>query len=276
MMKKQKKNKKPTKSNIYLQKRIQEQQVKALARTEKETQKELAEIYNQTILQVRAEILKVFAEVEADKAAGRELQINDFYRNQRYWDLFDTINDRLVALGEKQIKITEPAILAMYNETQVILDEGIPKDKIRTQFLNTKAVDAKQALFQSWCLDGKKFSDRVWEDKTKMLELLKKELNTCVIQGKSPWESANRIAEKLGVSERNAYRLMRTELAHAQNYAATEKYKELGFTKGKWNASNCACSHCKEQDGTIHPLTELANQIPAHPNCRCTYSVVVD
>ena len=267
---------KKQKKNSYWLKRIQEQEEKALARTEKETEKELARIYRQTITQVWNDILKVYSKVEADREAGRELLINDFYRNNRYWELFDTINRRLVALGEKQIKITEPKILEMYHETQVILDEGIPEDKVKTQFLNTKAVDAKQALFQSWCLDGKNFSDRVWEDKAKMLEVLKRELNTCIIQGKSPWEAAVRVSDQLGVSERSAYRLMRTELAHAQNYAATEKYKQLGFTKGKWNASNCACSHCKEQDGTIHPLTELANQIPAHPNCRCTYSVVVD
>ena len=275
-MKKKRQNKGASAANSYWLKRIQEQEQKALSRTEKETAEELARIYRQTLVQVRNDILKVYSKVEADKEAGRELLINDFYRNNRYWELFETINKRLAALGQKQIKITEPKLLDLYKETHSIIGDEIPDDKVNPQFLYAPAVDAKQALFQSWCLDGKKFSDRVWEDKTKMLELLKRELNTCVIQGKSPWESANRIAEKLGVSERNAYRLMRTELAHAQNYAATEKYKQLGFTKGKWNASNCACSHCKEQDGTIHPLTELANQIPAHPNCRCTYSVVVD
>ena len=264
------------KQSRYWQKRIQEQQEKSLVRTEKETQKELSRIYHQTINQVRDDILKVYSKVEADKAAGRELLINDFYRNNRYWQLFDTINERLVALGEEQINITEPKLLALYDETKSLIGEEVPKDKVKTTFLLPKAIDAKQALFQSWCLDGKKFSDRVWEDKTKMLELLKKELNTCVIQGKSPWESANRISEQLGVSERNAYRLMRTEFAHAQNYAATEKYKELGFTKGKWNADNCACPHCKEQHGTIHPLSEMENLIPAHPNCRCSYSVMVD
>lgn len=258
----------------YWQERIQEQEEKIYSSAAKDTEKALAALYNTVIQQIRDDILKVYAEVEADKAAGVELQINDFYRNNRYWELFNTINEKLQALGEKQIKITQPAILKMYEDTQVIVEEGVPKDKVNPSFLHTKAIDGKQVLFQSWCLDGKKFSDRVWEDKAKMLAELQRQLNTCVIQGKSSWEAAKAMSKRLEVSRSNAYRLMRTEVAHAQIAAATDKYKELGFTQGKWNSDNCACPHCKEQNGRVYPLEDIKTMIPAHPNCRCSYSVV--
>lgn len=263
------------KKSNYWQRRIQEQSEKALERTQKETEKELSRIYLQTIEQVRDDILKVYSKVKSVKE-GDEIQINDFYRNRRYWELFNTINKRLQALGQKQIGICEPALLELYQRTLEVLDEAVPKSKIHSSFLVPQMVDAKQALFQSWCLDGKNFSNRVWEDKSKMLLELKKQLNTFIIQGKSPWETAVGVSERLRVSESNAYRLMRTETAHAQIYAQTARYKEMGFTRGEWNADRCSCGHCKENDGKMFSLEELSRMIPAHPNCRCSFSVVVD
>ena len=261
------------KSN-YWQKRIQEQEEKALSRTQKETQAALAEIYKQCGTDLREEIAEVFSKIQGDKKAGEVLP-NDYYRNVRYWRLLDRINELLKSLGEKQIEITKPAILALYSESLSNIEENIPSSFVEGSFLNTGVVDGEQALFQAWCLDGKTFSDRVWDDKTKMLEEFKKQLNTCIVQGKSPWDAAKQVSDRLSVSRSNAYRLMRTECAHAQIYAQTKRYKELGFTQGDWDADSCSCPHCKEQDGKKYPLDRIRDMIPAHPNCRCSYNVVV-
>lgn len=262
------------KNSDYWQKRIQEQLDKSYTRTDRETTKALAEIYQQTAQQVRDDILKVYSKVDALKK-GEEIQMNDFYLNRRYWRLLDRLNEHLNELGEKQIEITEPAIIDLYNRSIDAIDSEVPDRYVRREFLNVNRVDGEQALFQSWCLDGKNFSDRVWEDKQKMLTEFKRQLNTCVIQGKSPWQAAEKIANRLDVSESNAYRLMRTETAHAQIYAQQKRYKELGFTRGKWIASNGACELCAAHDGEVFAIDKIAGMLPAHPNCRCSFSAVV-
>lgn len=262
------------KANSYWENRIQEQLDKSYSRTEEETARELAKIYSQTAEQVRDDILKVYAKVDSLKP-GEVIQMNDFYLNKRYWELLDRLNDLLNDLGQEQIRITEPAIIDLYNKAISAIDAEVPKGLIKNQFLNVKRVDGSQALFQSWCLDGKNFSDRVWQDKAKMLAEFKKELNTCIIQGKSPWQAAEKVAARLDVSEANAYRLMRTETAHAQIYAQRQRYKELGFTRARWIASPSCCDRCQEHDGEIYSIDKIANLLPAHPNCRCSFSAVV-
>lgn len=263
-----------SRKNNYWQRRIQEQEEKAYTRTVKQTQGELAKIYSQCAEELQGEIAKVYAKVEAVKA-GEQVQINDFYRTKRYNELLDRMNSLLLSLGEEQYQITEPALLELYQRSVEAVDSNIPDSLVRPSFLNTEVVDGRQALFQSWCLDGKNISDRIWEDKRKMLSELSKQLNTCIIQGKGPWESAVKVAERLKVSEENAYRLMRTELAHAQIYAKQERYRELGFTQGKWIAASSCCDECQRNNGQVYALDKLKNMLPAHPNCRCSFSVVV-
>lgn len=261
------------KSDKYWEKRIQEQLEHAYDRTDAQTTKALAEIYTQTAQQVQADILKVYSKVSELKQG--DIQMNDFYLNRRYWNLLDTLNERLNDLGQAQIKITEPAIIDLYNQALAAIEDEAPDFLVERSFLVPSAVDGKQALFQSWCLDGKNFSDRVWEDKAKMLAEFKRQLNTCIIQGKSPWQAAEKIAKRLDVSENSAYRLMRTETAHAQIYAKTEKYKSYGITQGKWKASADCCEICAAHDNEVFPLERFQTLLPAHPNCRCSFSAVI-
>lgn len=262
-------------SQAYWEKRIQQQTDKAYARTVKQTQEELARIYKDTAEDLQAEILKVYAKVQ-DAAEG-EVLVNDFYRNKRYWDLLDRMNECLSSLGKKQIEITEPAILELYEKTLETIEGEVP-DTLKglgTALSNFKTVDGKQALFQTWCLDGKNFSDRVWADKDSMLSELKRELSRCIVQGTSPWKSAESVAARLSVSENNAYRLLRTETAHAQIYAKVEKYKQYGITQARWIAASSCCEECQEHDGETYAIDKIQTMLPAHPNCRCSFAAVV-
>lgn len=262
--------------NRYWQTRIQEQQEKAYNRLTRDTERELARLYREQAIALRNRILEVFSKIQSAKQTGEPIQVNDLYRDNRYWTLLEEINERLRALGEEQIRITEPAIIQAYRDTLDVVDENIVPvtENLDTAFLNARMIDANQVVNQTWCLDGKKFSDRVWQDKAKLLSRIKKALADSLVQGKSPWEIAKAMSDELDVSRRNAYRLVRTETAHAQTYAQTERYKQYGFTKGKFLASPECCEHCHEHDGEVFTLDELEKLLPVHPNCRCTYTLV--
>ena len=248
----------------YWQDRVREQQDKQYKRLTRDTERELAAIYREQGLEIRSLILNVFSKIQAAKDTNEPIQANDLYLNNRYWKLLEEINERLTKLGQAQIEITEPAIVQAYQETIDTIDENIADSvqNVDVSLLNARMIDANQVVNQTWCLDGKNFSDRVWQDKAKLLA------------NKSPWEIAKSMSDTMGVSRRNAYRLVRTETAHAQTYAQTERYKQYGFTKGKFLASPNCCEHCHEHDGEIFTLDELEKLLPVHPNCRCTYTLV--
>lgn len=260
----------------YWQDRVREQQDKQYKRLTRDTERELAAIYREQGLEIRNLILNVFSKIQAAKDTNEPIQANDLYLNNRYWKLLEEINERLTKLGQAQIEITEPAIVQAYQETIDTIDENIADSvqNVDVSLLNARMIDANQVVNQTWCLDGKNFSDRVWQDKAKLLTNMKKALADALVQGKSPWEIAKSMSDTMGVSRRNAYRLVRTETAHAQTYAQTERYKQYGFTKGKFLASPECCEHCHEHDGEIFTLDELEKLLPVHPNCRCTYQLV--
>lgn len=264
------------KRNSYWEQRIQEEREKSYKRLNRDTERELAAIYHEQATALRNSILEVFAKIEASKAAGEPIQANDLYRNRRYWELLDEINERLKTLGREQIRVTEPAIVHAYQDTLDIVDSNVvaTTSSVNTALMNAHAIDGKQIVNQIWCLDGKNFSDRVWTDKQKLLPQIKKALSDSLVQGKSPWEIAKVMSDKLEVSRENAYRLVRTETAHAQVYAQTQRYKEYGFTKGRFLASDTCCDECHAHDGEIYTLEELEKMLPVHPRCTCTYTLV--
>lgn len=263
------------KSSAYWQERIQEEREKSYKRLNAETERELARIYREQAEGLRDDVLRVFAKMESAKEAGEPIAANDLYRDKRYWTLLDEVNARLKALGQEQIKITEPAIIQAYREAVEAVDENVPQGRIvSASLLNAHAIDAEQIVNQVWCLDGKKFSDRVWSDKQKLVPQIKKALSDALVQGKSPWEISKAMAERLEVSRKNAFRLVRTETAHAQVYAQTQRYKEYGFTEGKFLASAKSCPECRELDGNVYALDKLESMLPVHPRCTCTYTLV--
>lgn len=255
----------------YWQERVAEMLDKAYRRTNEQAEAELARVYAEAAEGMRADILKVFAKIEADKGAGEPIAANDLYRNRRYWALLDEVNKRLEKLGRDQIRITEPAIRQAYKETESLIEEGLPQGLVPVSFLAPSAIDGDTIADASWALDGKRFSDRVWKDKQALLPQIKKALADSLARGKSPWEIAKAMSDRLDVSRTNAYRLVRTETAHAQNYSQTQKYKRYGFTHGRFMASPGCCEECAKLDGTLHTLDELETLIPVHPWCRCTY-----
>ena len=261
--------------NSYWQDRIAEQREKSYERLNEDTERELARIYREQAKGLRDDALEAFAKMEADKKSDAPLAANDLYRSRRYRTLLDEVNARLKALGQEQIRVTEPAIVKAYEDMLGLVDENVPQGYcVSPSLLNAHAIDATQVVNQVWCLDGKKFSDRVWADKQRLLPQIKRALSDALVQGKSPWEIAKAMSDRLEVSRENAFRLVRTETAHAQVYAQTQRYKEYGFTEGRFLASAKSCPECRELDGNVYALDKLESMLPVHPRCTCTYTLV--
>lgn len=123
------------------------------------------------------------------------------------------------------------------------------------------------------------FSDRIWMYQGMLKSELDKLLQTGLIQGQNPRVLARHLKERFGVSQYNAERLMRTEMARVQSEASKRSMEENGFEEYEFMAEGTACPICRALDGKHFRVKDMlpgTNAAPMHPNCRCAVTPYMD
>lgn len=123
------------------------------------------------------------------------------------------------------------------------------------------------------------YSDRIWMYQDMLKSELSKLLMEGMIQGKNPRQLAVHLRKRFGVSEYNAERLMRTELARVQIEAQKQSLEKNGFEDYQFICNGTACGICKELNGKHFKIKDMeiaVNAPPMHPNCRCSIAAWMD
>lgn len=123
------------------------------------------------------------------------------------------------------------------------------------------------------------FYDRIWMYQGMLKSELDKLLQTGLIQGQNPRVLARHLKERFGVSQYNAERLMRTEMARVQSEASKRSMEENGFEEYEFMAEGTACPICRALDGKHFRVKDMlpgTNAAPMHPNCRCDVTPYID
>lgn len=131
------------------------------------------------------------------------------------------------------------------------------------------------AMEHCWAMDGKTFSDRIWQNKEKLTRELNTMLMQSVIQGKNAGDYIGELAKKMNVSRRNASMLIMTESAAIASKATQGCYKDLGVKEFEFEATldDHTSEICQAMDGQHFPMSEYnigVNAPPLHPWCRST------
>lgn len=139
--------------------------------------------------------------------------------------------------------------------------------------VNDRYLDA--ILKKPWCADGSSYSDKIWKNKTKLVNELDNELTRMALTGDAPGESIRRISKALHTSKNNAATLVMTEQAFFTSVAQQDAFKELGVGEFEVVATldGLTCTTCGSHDSDHRPMSEFKPGItapPYHPNCRCT------
>lgn len=137
--------------------------------------------------------------------------------------------------------------------------------------LDSRKIDV--ALRTAWAQDGNNFSDRIWQQKNKLVNELNTVLVQNVIRGKDVEKSITDMAKKLDVSKKSAGRLIMTESAAIHAKSQHECFKELDVEEFEFVATlDMKTSEiCREMDGKHFKMSEYEIGItvpPLHPWCR--------
>lgn len=263
------------KINQYIANRIARENAAKRNMTEEQLNKELLKLYTQQARELREVLLDVLLKIQVDSTTGEGIHTNDLFRTVGYTEIIKELNQRLDALGAMQIDITSKRLVEMYEYSKRMIEQYTPQGALVQDFVVPSSIDARQVVLQSWCIDGKDLSTRVYENTNRAKKVIQRALYDGCAQGKNAFTIATEMSDKLEIPLKAAYTLSRTELSHAAVAGQVQKYKELGFTHAKYLGRDC-CPECQAYDGKIYTLDEMANLIPHHPNCRCSFTLVTD
>lgn len=134
----------------------------------------------------------------------------------------------------------------------------------------------EKIVSKPWAVDGKNFSDRLWENKTKLINNMHNSLSRMCITGEAPDCAIEEISKQMGVSKAQAGRVVMTESAAFANKARQDCMEELDVEQFEVveTLDSHTCETCGGMDGKHFPMREFEVGVtapPFHPNCRgCT------
>ena len=126
-----------------------------------------------------------------------------------------------------------------------------------------------------WAADGKNFTERVWDNRRKLVSELNKALTQNIILGQDPQKAIRTIAKKMNTSKVNAGKLVMTEKAFFSSVAQGDCFRELDVEQYEIVATLDFKTSplCRDMDGQHFPMSQYEAGVtapPFHVYCRTT------
>ncbi|MFA9376242.1 MAG: minor capsid protein [Lachnotalea sp.] len=139
--------------------------------------------------------------------------------------------------------------------------------------LDTKRID--KVLSKPWTPDGKNFSERIWGNKTKLVNNLYTNLTQSIIRGDSPDKAIRNISQIMNTSRNNAGRLVMTEAAFFASASQKDCFNELDIERYEIVATldSHTSDICQGLDGQVFKMSDYQVGLtapPFHVYCRTT------
>lgn len=236
---------------------------------------QLAKYYQSALDKTQRDMERLY-----DKLVDEGLETDrtiDLYRYNRFYDLRNNLSKRLLKMGIAEQAILDKKFTTMYNGVQDILTKGAPTAISRAFVMPGRA---EQVLESVWCADGKHWSERVWNNMSKLQSRIEQGLIDSVVTGRSKADMIKELKREFGVGFNEADRLVRTELNFIQNRSAADRYMAAGLHEYQILATldSRTSEICEEQNGKIYQFVDMSvgeNCPPLHPNCRSTIIPVI-
>ena len=237
-------------------------QINEIARIQKKSVQTILDEIAKIILEynVKNEVMDISIQEKAELKKQMNKLINDIFKGE-YESEKDAITSNLNNVAKDS-----------YYSSCYIYELGISyKLKPVKQNVLDKIINKK--------IDGKTYSNRIWNNKNKVAKMLKKEIND-FLNGKTDINSISKnIKHKFDINYNVSNRLVRTEIAKVQCEANEVWAKQHNIKKQMFCATldRRTSKICQSLDGKIYDFDDEDKKIPPlHPNCRSCLIDIVD
>lgn len=220
--------------------------------------------------EIQAIIGKMF--VDYDTKDGF-LKLTREQQNRLTNDMKEKLKEMGIVLAQSEVNTVASILGTVYATTYYmnawVLDEGIDValkfDILKPEVIN-RAVNTK--------FKGELFSDRIWKNKTDMMNKLQASLINAFKGRTSIDKIGTEIKKTFNVQAYESKRLVITETARIQTQATDDIAKSTGIKKQMYSATLDKKTNPKDAsfDGKVYSVDDPNKpKIPQHPQCRCVY-----
>ena len=215
-------------------------------------------------------LLKQYEQIDNRYTRMDVQNIKSYKTVTKYQALENEVSIRLGILANQ----TESAILLHLQDVEnftinkVVAGFGIPLERT-----------VQTAVNMPW--SGKAFSDRIWDNKGRLIGSIRKTVNEGVAQGKSIQRMAKELKYRTDNTYSNAERIIRTETNYILNESTRKGYQVAGVEYYEVIATNDDRTRDEHQDIADESPYRLidakvgTNYPPLDPNCRCSVIPVI-
>ena len=194
------------------------------------------------------------------------------YKLNRLQGLHYSTELKLLEMGAIEQEVFEKHLIATYGKNYEALMKELG---IGFTFNSTLDQVAIQTAFTKW-VDGKNFSDRIWDNKEKLMKYMQEDLKNGLIRGDNYDKMTKKLVDRMDVGAYDARRLVWTESSFVLNQAHTHPYIDVGVVEYELNAmmDSRTSEICRKLDGEKFRFDELEvgiNFPPFHAFCRTTF-----
>lgn len=281
---------------------------------------ELKKVYEYTLQQLRDEVIEWYTryadenglsladarkQLDARELKAFELTLKEYEKLAKQQDLSD---EYIKMLDQASIRARLSRSQMLYIKTANYVEQLARRQKLNlAELLKSVYVDSyyrtayetqsmqgaydtfsevpkasvEKAISRPWAEDGKDFSERIWDNKTKLLNTLQSEITRTLIAAEGTTLLAGRIANRFNVSFSSARRLAETETAYVQEMARMDTWQKLHVAKYELIATldSRTSPICREMDGKIFDRADAKPGVtmpPFHCYCRTTTAPYIE
>ena len=223
--------------------------------------------------------LEEFREKALDNADGKWTTMldNEYMRSRvsRLEALKYQMRGEVELLKQKQENKFSTSLKKAYSDTYYTTHKHIADSvDYAVNFAKFDRDTVKNAIYEKW-LDGSNFSDRIWNDKQKLLRELNINLVQGITRGDSPDKMIKNISARMNVSKSRSAALYQTEYTHIMVDARLRSIMDAGCDEYEIdeNMDSDICDECASMHGKHFKLSEYQQGItapPFHTRCRGT------
>lgn len=232
---------------------------------------------------IKKEFLKAYKELEKELytfigKVGKDGVMS--YSNARVIQLMKLLVPYIDDLYEfQQLSITQlltDTYKDNYYKSLYTISTGI---KIAKSFIGIDGTLIKTALSFPW--SGENFSERIYNNKRKLINVMRQEITQGFIRGDNVNKIASVFKDKMNITYKNSKRLIQTETGAVITESSKRSYKELDLDKYEYISTldSRTSDICRKMDNNTFYIDEMiigVNAPPMHVNCRSDIAPYVD
>ena len=187
------------------------------------------------------------------------------------------VKNNIETLRDNENKMLEDYLIKTYEDTYYHSLYEISKGlNLKTSFATLDKNKINQVISKPWLSDGKSFSDRIWQNKEQLINILRTKITQSFITGSTLDEAVEDISKFVSDKIKNktyvARRLLETESAAYASKAQIEAFRNVDIEQYEIVATlDLHTSEiCQEMDGKVFKLSDQEIGVTAPPfHCHC-------